>query len=515
MKKVFGWILAIWGGFNCLIHIICTPIVLTAEGQDWLQRLLATAIMVLFGVFWGFVCHWGFKLKKADKDNKATAPQFAAPEPTTQQPAATPVATPTVAPIGSKVEYLDDITFIDSVHHSGGGGNPWEQYDVMMDARGYGWDMMKDWADYMAEADLEGISQVTVAGAQTCDITDSYASHGGKCRETPELEVEQRLLSLAGFSKTLRAPVKIVWFNQTRLLRFFTTVRNENQMYRYAETVIRRSFGTEDAMKLGQARRRNANDAPAEFEENRVYVDSKALMKWMKEHVRTPQYELQGVLPLKEKEPVIELYEDGVKTRAYRLQTEGEEDFTGKYFFISIRMGLTGAPERPTAQIDGFISDTPEERAMTLGDVGYRMEGHFLKVGGNVAEERYKAMRGQDLVQKGLKYPGYTTPSNVRLVGVCPECGKSFCFHGYACYMTQYDVAYSDDGLDCCAIMPYNLDTDNWKYEEEGKTFRYYNSFCCPHCGTPYIDYKKHPENKAFGVSACVHLGRKLYECKE
>ena len=47
--------------------------------------------------------------------------------------------------------------------------------------------------------------------------------------------------------------------------------------------------------------------------------------------------------------------------------------------------------------------------------------------------------------------------------------------------------------------------------EEDGKTFRYYNSFCCPHCGAPYIDYKKNPGMKQFGVSGCVHLGRKAY----
>lgn len=113
---------------------------------------------------------------------------------------------------------------------------------------------------------------------------------------------------------------------------------------------------------------------------------------------------------------------------------------------------------------------------------------------------------------KALKYPGYTTPSNVRLVGICPDCGKSFCFHGYACYMMQCDAAYSDDGLDCCQISDFNIDKDNWTYEADGKTFRYYNSFCCPHCGAPYIDYRKFPEQKVFGVSACVHLGRKVYD---
>lgn len=528
MKKVFGRILIIVGGFNCLVCAICTPIVLTAEGQDWVQRLVATAIMVLFGVLWGYVCRWGFKLKKDSEGAAASAPQPATPKPVAKQPVITPVGKTVVAPTGNDTEYLDDITFIESVHHTGGGGNPWEMYDVMIAAQGYGWDMMKDWADYMVEADLEHISKVMVGDVQNCEFTDSFIAHGGKCKETPELDVEQRCLTLAGFSKTLRAPMQIVWFNQTRMLRFFTTVRDEGQMYRYIETVIRRTFGTEDAMKLGKPLseakkpapapkpvRRNANGAPAEFEGTNIYVDSDALMKWLKEHALTPQYALQGVLPLKEKEPVIELYEDGEKTLEYRLQTEGEEDFTGKYFLISIRMGLTGAPEIPVAQIDGFVSDTPEERKMTMNDVGYRMEGHFLKLGGGTAQWKYKTTRGQDLVQKGLKYPGYTTPSNVRLVGVCPECGKSFCFHGYAVYLGQCDAAYSDDGLDCCSISNPNIHKDSWSYEEDGKTFRYYNSFCCPHCGTPYIDYKKHPENKTYGVSACVHLGRKLYTCND
>jgi len=143
--------------------------------------------------------------------------------------------------------------------------------------------------------------------------------------------------------------------------------------------------------------------------------------------------------------------------------------------------------------------------------VAYRMEGHYLAVGGTEAEKRYERMRGMDLVAKGLKYPGITTPANVRLVGICPECKMSFAFHGYAFYMMQSDVAYSDDGLDTYVISEYGIDKETWMHQEDGKTFRYYNSFNCPCCGTPYIDYKKHPEMKEFGASGCVHIGRKHY----
>lgn len=149
-------------------------------------------------------------------------------------------------------ELLDDITFIREMKSISAG--LWQQYDVLLAARGYGWEMVKDWADYMADADLEHISQVTTGalGIQEQDITQSYLHHDGRCAQTPELYTEMGILSVAGISKTLKAPMKIVWINQTQVLRFFTLVNDELQMRKYIETTIRRTFGTRDAMKLGK-----------------------------------------------------------------------------------------------------------------------------------------------------------------------------------------------------------------------------------------------------------------------
>ena len=149
-------------------------------------------------------------------------------------------------------EYLDDITFIRDIKHFQ--ADPWHQYDVLLAARGYGWDMMIDWADYMAVSDLEHISQVTTGsmGTQEKDITESYKNSNGKCAETQELKTEMGILSITGISKTLKAPMKIVWFNQTRILRFFTLVDDDLLIKKYVETVVRRTFGTENAMKLGK-----------------------------------------------------------------------------------------------------------------------------------------------------------------------------------------------------------------------------------------------------------------------
>lgn len=153
----------------------------------------------------------------------------------------------------SAEDYLDDITFIRELKHITAG--PWHQYDILLASCGYGWDMMKDWADYMSDADLEHISQVTTGlliGSQENDITKSYSANGRKCKNTPELCTEMGVLSVAGMSKTLKAPMKIVWINQTHVLRFFTLVDDELLVKKYVETTIRRTFGTENAMKLGK-----------------------------------------------------------------------------------------------------------------------------------------------------------------------------------------------------------------------------------------------------------------------
>ena len=258
---------------------------------------------------------------------------------------------------------------------------------------------------------------------------------------------------------------------------------------------------------------KSSSAAPVKIKDLEIHIDSKTLLERMKDPNNEGPYELIDVISIPVNNPVLSVYEDGVKTREYCLQTE-KEDFTGKFFHIDIRIVMYGEPPLLGLQIDGFISDTQEIRKMERDDIGYRMEAFFLSCGGSKAKEINDSIAGQDLVAKGLKYPGFTTPSNIRLIGICSECKKSFVFYGHAFYMGQNDVAYSDDGLDCCVISDLDIDKDTWKYETDGKTFRYYNSFRCPHCGTPYIDYQKHHENKVFGVSGCVLLGRQAYNAK-
>lgn len=150
-----------------------------------------------------------------------------------------------------KQKISDDMTYIYDMRRIAG-PEPWQQYDVMLAARGYGWVDSVKWADYMASSDLYDIGTVTtalIAGSKDKELIDKFKQFGGKIADFPELQKEQGVLAIGGISRVLKCPVKIVWFNQTNRLRLFTWTADEDAMNRYVETVIRRTFGTKDEMK--------------------------------------------------------------------------------------------------------------------------------------------------------------------------------------------------------------------------------------------------------------------------
>ena len=151
-------------------------------------------------------------------------------------------------------EMLDDVTYIADSHHTAAGA--WQQYDYLLASRGYGWDYMVSQAAYMAEADLDHIGTVTVsemANMPETELISEYQANGNRIAAMPALKTERGVLSIGGMSRTLQfSPVKIVWFNQTKMLRIFTIPDDEGLLLRYAETMIRRTFNTPDAMKLAK-----------------------------------------------------------------------------------------------------------------------------------------------------------------------------------------------------------------------------------------------------------------------
>ena len=186
----------------------------------------------------------------AEKETKETEPKPAGQKPAASKPAEP--KTPAAETKDGAEEFLDDVTFIQDMKKLMAG--PWYQYDILLAARPYGWGYMLSTLDYIAGADLFNISEVVTGEMnmpKTSNIAETFNKGGCKCAAVEELKTERGMLSAAGVSKEI-GPVKIVWINQTRVLRFFTMFDDSVKIEKYAETLIRRTFGTENAMKRGK-----------------------------------------------------------------------------------------------------------------------------------------------------------------------------------------------------------------------------------------------------------------------
>ena len=152
---------------------------------------------------------------------------------------------------------LDDISYIQEIKHlhENAGNVVWQQYDILLAAQHYDWETIVDWAAYMESADINMIESVIVADlaeAIGTELVHVYNQDKVGLKNFDKLKEEQGSLGIAGHSRALNGPVKIVWYNQLNVLRLFTTIDDELLIKKYVETVIRRTFGTKDAMKLAK-----------------------------------------------------------------------------------------------------------------------------------------------------------------------------------------------------------------------------------------------------------------------
>ena len=152
---------------------------------------------------------------------------------------------------------LDDVSYIQEMEHLHGnvGIVVWQQYDILLAAQHYGWETMVDWAAYMESADIDKIDSIVVGDLNQNDgieLAHVYNQNKVGLKNFEKLKEEHARLSIAGHSRTLNDSVKIVWFNQTRVLRVFALINDETLITKYVETLIRRTFGTKDAMRLAK-----------------------------------------------------------------------------------------------------------------------------------------------------------------------------------------------------------------------------------------------------------------------
>jgi len=74
----------------------------------------------------------------------------------------------------------------------------------------------------------------------------------GSLLTTPSMNTQRNVLSVAGLSRVLNKNMMIIWFANARGMKFITEFDDETLLKKYAETLLRKNFGTENEMKTGK-----------------------------------------------------------------------------------------------------------------------------------------------------------------------------------------------------------------------------------------------------------------------
>lgn len=217
--------------------------------------------------------------------------------------------------------------------------------------------------------------------------------------------------------------------------------------------------------------------------------------------------ELETIFDLTIPLPEIRVYENKNLIKTFRIEAlNSNPDLTGQFLHSSIRVLANSG-----VMIDGIISKSKTSFAQwTENDYeAVRFQPFYL----SDKDENNFALKGKGLFERGLHFSGTITPRGVRNICVCDICNLSFTIQHFHSGFSEIQYFYSTDSKETL-IVPYasidNLPTqlqptiDSNKLEileaklpktsnEFGK-FRYYNSFKCPHCLTPYIDFEKYKE---------------------
>jgi len=213
--------------------------------------------------------------------------------------------------------------------------------------------------------------------------------------------------------------------------------------------------------------------------------------------------EISHVFEFTQAIPEINILENDKIVKIFKIEPLKENpDISGQYLHSSIRILANSA-----VMIDGIISynrnDFPK---WTDSDYeAIRLQPFYL----SNADEHNKKLIGKGLFERGLHFIGTITPSTVRNICICDSCNHSFTIRHFHAGFSKSQYFYSSDGKETL-IVPYgtienmpvqlqeNIDSLKLQVVEEQLpipsngigAFNYYNSFKCPYCLAPYIDFK-------------------------
>ncbi|HKG06652.1 MAG TPA: hypothetical protein VKB19_09360 [Pedobacter sp.] len=229
-----------------------------------------------------------------------------------------------------------------------------------------------------------------------------------------------------------------------------------------------------------------------------IFIDKAGLFRQKAE-------EHLSVLIFQSAVPVINVFENGRLIRTFKLETLKENpDLTSQFFHISVRI-----LENEGVMIDGIISkySTHHPNWQDKDYEAIRFQPFYLS---SADIDLSNNLIGKGLFERGIHFSGTVTPITLRAVCVCDVCNVSFTVQHFHGGFSESQYFYSDDAKQTLIAGYYEIENipsqlqneidETAMLEVESKLplpttgtgrYRYYNSFRCPHCEAPFIDFEK------------------------
>lgn len=235
-----------------------------------------------------------------------------------------------------------------------------------------------------------------------------------------------------------------------------------------------------------------------EIQGDNIFIDNS------KKNIGTP-IEIETVFKLTLPIPEIKVYENNQLVRLYRIESlKANPNLSGQFLHSSIRI-----LENSAVMIDGIISKSNISFPKWT-DENYeavRLQPFYL----SNANDNNLRLIGKGLFDRGLHFSGTVTPTTVRSICICDNCKQSFSLHHFHAGFSEGQYFYSSESKETLFV-PYNsisnmptqlqetvdltslLEVESKLPKSSDGHFLYYNSFKCPYCFTPFVDFEKHKE---------------------
>lgn len=280
--------------------------------------------------------------------------------------------------------------------------------------------------------------------------------------------------------------------------------KKEKKFAQVRKEISEKAFGAiQDKLK---------NEKKICYKDNEIHIINNALYEGL-------SFTENHIFELKSSVPEIKIYENKKYLRTYKIEPKNSNpDLSGHFFLCEVRVNRNFS-----VQIEGVISKDKEN--FENGE-GVLFQPFFL----SNKKIRNEDFFGKGMFSRGLHYQGHVSSGDRRLICICDVCEKSFSVDFYHAGFSEVQYFYSSHSMETLIVyygeienMPFQLQEnidENILKEVEAKlpktfdgSFKYYNSFCCPHCHSPFINFEKNKEIRPFEYYVHFYLNKepKMY----